>query len=153
MTRLLAFAALSVGLAAVLGLAFHLGFGWKWVLAAAVIAGAAAPRQVGVGGAALLAALGVALSWGGLIAWNHLRFADPTARMTEAMGAIIGGLPPAAVPGLSLAIGVVLGLLGGAIGMGVKRAVRPARPDESLPSTSRTAASAGPPPPVSNPSA
>jgi hypothetical protein len=139
MTRPLLFAALSVGAAALLGLAVHLWLGWQWVLGAAVVAGAVAPRQVGVWGAALLAALGVALEWGGLIAWNHLRFAEPASRMTEAMGTILGGLPPTAVPGLSLVIGVVLGLLGGAIGMGLKKAVRPAPPPESLPSGSRLA--------------
>ena len=76
-SRVLGPAVLSVVVAAGLGLALHLLVGWPWVLGAAVLAGLLAPRAAGVLGAAVLAGLGVALSWGGLLAWNHLRYDAP----------------------------------------------------------------------------
>ena len=151
MRRPVLFALLSVAVAAGLGLLAHRVLGWPWVLGAAVVAGLVAPSRAGLVGAAALAAVGVALSWGGLLFWNHARYDAPVLRMTEAMGTILGGLPPVAVPLLSLAVGVVLGVLGGVVGASLRRAVRPERPARSVPSAPRPAAP-GPPTAAPDPS-
>ena len=143
---------LSVAVAAGLGLLAHRLLGWPWVLGAAAVAGFVAPRQGGLLGAATLAAVGVALSWAGQLFWNHARFDAPVLRMTEAMGTVMGGLPPVAFPLLSLAVGVVLGILGGVIGASLRRTVHPERPAGSVPSAPSVAAP-GPPSAASRPSA
>ena len=149
MSRAVALAASSAVVAAGLGLALHLLVGWPWVLAAALVAGLVAPQRAGALGAAVLAALGVAASWGGLLVWNHARYDAPVDRMTEAMGTVLGGWSPAAVPLLSLGVGVVLGLLGGAIGSLLRAAVWPSPASDtapgSVPSPPRVAPPASPP--------
>lgn len=105
--------ALLVLLTALAALGLHLAFGWAWVLAAAIAGGYLGGVAVG--------ALGVGIEWGGLLLWNHLAYPGPVGRMTETAGLLFGGLPGWAVPLLSLAVGLVLGFLGGVAGAQLHR--------------------------------
>lgn len=92
-------------------LAAHLLLGWIWVVPAAA-AGTFGIRHLGwlVGGIGALAA------WLALVVYNYMVAGNPVAVMLDTMGALLGNLPGLAIVCVTLLIGAVLGLLGGAIG-------------------------------------
>ncbi|MEM9998932.1 MAG: hypothetical protein AAF809_14615 [Bacteroidota bacterium] len=107
-------------LTAGVALALHLTLGWAWSVLGAVLGGFAMGR-----GGSVVGALGLVLPWAGLVLWNLAFYGPPMARMTEAVGGIIGGLPGFAVPLLTLAIALVLGTLGGATGASLRKQLVP----------------------------
>ncbi|MEM8559510.1 MAG: hypothetical protein AAGG50_16955 [Bacteroidota bacterium] len=107
-------------LTAGVALALHLTLGWAWSVLAAVLGGFA----MGRGGSAV-GALGLVLPWAGLVLWNLAFYGPPMARMTEAVGGIIGGLPGFVVPLITLAIALALGTLGGATGASLRKQLVP----------------------------
>ena len=96
---------------AVLALILHLLLGWAWTMAAGVVAGVwQGQRGWLIGGG------GVGLSWLVLIVYNLVVASEPVGRMAETLGGILGNLPGFAIFGLTLMIGVVLGVVGGGLG-------------------------------------
>ncbi|MEM6783602.1 MAG: hypothetical protein AAF624_07695 [Bacteroidota bacterium] len=114
--------AVLVLLTAGVALALHMTMGWAWTVLAAVLGGFVMGR-----GGSVVGALGLVLPWAGLVLWNLAFYGPPMARMTEAVGGLLGGLPGFIVPLLTLVIALVLGLLGGATGASLRKQFVPQR--------------------------
>ena len=99
------------------GIAFllHWMLGWAW----SALAGVAMGVWVGRRGW-LLGGLAVGLSWAILIVYTFIANPEATARMTDILGSIFGGLPGLAVPATSLLMGILLGVSGGLFGTGLR---------------------------------
>jgi len=98
-----------------LALFLHVMLGWVGVLIAAVVGG----YLLGAGGW-LVSSLGVFCAWGGLILWNYVVAPREVQAMEQVVGSLLGNLPEFGVVSLSLAIGFMLGALGGLIGTQVR---------------------------------
>lgn len=101
-------------------LTLHLTLGWAWTVLAAVLGGFVMGR-----GGSVVGALGLVLPWAGLVLWNLAFYGPSMARMTEAVGGLIGGLPSFVVPLLTLLIALVLGVMGGATGASLRKQLVP----------------------------
>lgn len=99
-----------------LAVLFHVLLGWKWTLAAGVIAGFFADRR-----GALIGALVVGADWLLLLVINYVVDARAVGAMTRAFGSILGNMPSFGVVAITLLIGLLLGLIGGAAGSRLRR--------------------------------
>lgn len=96
----------------------HVLLGWEWTILAGVAAGYVYDRR-----GWLLGALIVAADWLLLVLFNVLVDARAIGAMTAAVGSILGNMPSFAVVAMTLCIGFLLGLLGGAAGTQLRHLV------------------------------
>lgn len=96
----------------------HVLLGWEWTILAGVAAGYVYDRR-----GWLLGALIVAADWLLLVLFNYLVDARAIGAMTTAVGSILGNMPSFAVVAMTLSIGFMLGLLGGAAGTQLRHLV------------------------------
>ncbi|MEX0748256.1 MAG: hypothetical protein WD275_09675 [Rhodothermales bacterium] len=109
---------LRITAAVFLSLLLHLLLGWEWTIFAGVAAGLwFAKSGWMIGGAA------VGAEWLLVVVYDYLVDARAIGVMTETLGGIMGNLPGWAVVGFTLLIGLVLGVLGGAIGSQIRKLV------------------------------
>lgn len=99
-----------------LALAFHLMLGWAWSPVAGLAAGFWIGRRGWIAG---MAAVG--LSWLLLVTYSFAAAPRATAAMADVFGGILGNLPGAAIVGMTLLIGALLGALGGLAGSSLAR--------------------------------
>lgn len=102
-----------------LALLLHLFLGWQWTLLAGAVYG-----FFGRKGAWLLAALAAGLSWALLVLGSFVSAPAETGIMTRTMSTLLGNQPPWFYVGASVVLGSVLGLLGGIVGIQVRKLVR-----------------------------
>lgn len=102
---------LSVGVALVM----HVWLGWVWSIAGPILGGFLLGKGGGRYGAMILAA-----TWGMLMMWNFLIAREESLNMMETMGALLGGMPAAAVPMGVLLLSALLGMSSGALGSALK---------------------------------
>lgn len=101
-----------------LSLLLHLLLGWEWTIFAGVAAGLwFAKSGWMIGGAA------VGVEWLLVVVYSYLVDTRAVGVMTETLGGIMGNLPGWAVVGFTLLIGLVLGVLGGAVGSQIRKLV------------------------------
>ena len=112
-----------IGLCVLLSLLLHMGLGWEWTLLAGMAAGLWFSVRSWLMGAAA-----VGCEWLLVVLYNYAVDSRAVGLMTEAMGAILGNLPGFTIVAITLAIGLLLGGLGGAIGAQVRRLVSTRRP-------------------------
>ncbi|MEO1727022.1 MAG: hypothetical protein AAFR95_08325 [Bacteroidota bacterium] len=105
---------------ATVALALHVILGWAWSVLGAVLGGFVMGR-----GGSVVGALGLVLPWSALVLWNLAFFGPEMARMTEAVGSLLGGLPSFVVPLLTLVSAFVLGTLGGLTGASLRKQLLP----------------------------
>ncbi|MEL7361947.1 MAG: hypothetical protein AAFN13_07730 [Bacteroidota bacterium] len=105
---------------ATVALTLHVILGWAWSVLAAVFGGFVMGR-----GGSVVGALGLVLPWAGLVLWNLAVYGPEMARMTEAVGSLLGGLPSFVVPLLTLVTALVLGTLGGLTGASIRKQLLP----------------------------
>lgn len=106
-----------------LALLVHLLLGWPWTIAAGVAAGFVYERQ-----GWLYGALVVGVDWLVLVLYNYLVDARAVGVMTDTMGAIMGNMPSFAIVAITILIGLLLGLVGGAAGSQLRTLLAPTRP-------------------------
>lgn len=100
----------------------HVVLGWAWALLVPLALGALWPD-----GASWRGALGVALSWGLLMAYYALSSGVYFERAAATIAALIGGLPAPVAPLLSLIFAALIGLCAGTVGAQARRlAISPA---------------------------
>ncbi|MEO1076239.1 MAG: hypothetical protein AAFX41_09785 [Bacteroidota bacterium] len=105
---------------ATVALTLHVILGWTWSVLAAVLGGFVMGR-----GGSVVGALGLVLPRAGLVLWNLAVYGPEMARMTEAIGSLLGGLPSFVVPLLTLVTALVLGTLGGLTGASLRKQLLP----------------------------
>ena len=101
---------------ALLALLLHVVLGWAWTIAAGLAAG----LWIGRGGWHLGAA-SVGIEWLVLVLYNYLVAPHAVHLMFENLGSLLGNLPFFVIVALTLMIGALLGLLGGAAGTQLAR--------------------------------
>lgn len=89
----------------------HLLLGWAWTLLVGLAAGLLFGRHGWLHGALVVGA-----DWLALIVYNYLVDARAVRVMTDTMGGILGNLPSFAIVAITVFIGTLLGLIGGAAG-------------------------------------
>ena len=100
----------------ILSLILHLLLGWGWTILAGVAAGLWFSRS-----GWMIGGLAVGAEWLLVVAYDYLVDARAVGVMTETLGSIMGNLPGWAVVGFTLLIGLVLGVLGGAVGSQIRK--------------------------------
>ena len=101
---------------AALSLSLHLLLGWEWTILAGVAAGLWFSKS-----GWMMGALVVGGEWLLLVAYDYTVDARAFGVMTETFGGIMGNLPGLAVVGFTLLIGLVIGVLGGAVGSQIRK--------------------------------
>lgn len=106
----------------ILSLVLHFLLGWEWT----IIAGVAAGLWFSTSGW-LLGGVAVGAGWLLLVAYNYVIDARAIGVMTETVGSIMGNLPGWAVVGITLLMGLAIGVLGGAAGSQIRKLVHKVR--------------------------
>lgn len=101
-----------------LAVLLHVLLSWEWTFAAGVVAGFVFERRGWIQGALVVFA-----DWLMLLIFNYVVNARATTSMTSAVGEILGNMPSLAVVAITLFIGFLLGMLGGATGAQLRRLV------------------------------
>ncbi len=101
-------------------LVLHVALGWAWAIAAPLLLGALWPD-----GASWRGALGMALSWGLLMAFYALSSGVYFERAAATISALIGGLPAPVAPLLSIAFAALIGLCAATLGASARRLANP----------------------------
>lgn len=103
-------------LCTLVALAAHILLGWQWSIVGGIAAGVAVRRLGPVVG---MAAVGV--SWLTLVLYNFATAPAETARFVQIAGELFGNMPTSMFVVMTILLGAVLGLLGGAIGSMLRR--------------------------------
>jgi hypothetical protein len=98
-------------LASVTSLVLHILLGWQWSLVGGIVAGTLTPRFGWLTGT-----IAVTLSWGALVLYNFSVAPAEMTRFLEIVSGLFGNMPRPMVVVTTLAMGALLGLLGGTIG-------------------------------------
>ncbi|MEZ4698814.1 MAG: hypothetical protein R2834_00670 [Rhodothermales bacterium] len=106
-------------LGVLVALVAHVVAGWPFSVLGGVIVGY---RMVDRGW--LWGGLAVGASWAGLVAYNFIAAADPTAEMIRVMARILGNMPEPLFVVLTIFTGCVLGVCGGLVGAQAARVAR-----------------------------
>lgn len=101
-----------------LAVLLHVLLGWEWTIVAGVAAGYVYGKRGWLVGAAI-----VASDWLLLLVFNYFVDARAIGSMTAAMGSILGNMPSFAVVAITLLIGFLIGLVGGAAGTQLRHLV------------------------------
>lgn len=101
-----------------LAVLLHLILGWEWTLGAGLAAGYAFERR-----GWLYGALVVGCDWLALLVYNYLVDARAIGVMTDTLGGMLGNMPSFAVVAMTVLIGLLLGLIGGAAGTQLRRLI------------------------------
>ena len=96
----------------------HWLLGWPWTILAGVLCGFLVVRRYG-----LWSSLSVAAGWAIFVIFDYVAAPEATANMLDVTGQILGNLPGFMVVVLTIAIGALLGLLGGLVGRPLARIV------------------------------
>lgn len=95
----------------ILALGIHLLLGWEWTLCAGIVAGAVTPRHGWFVGAA-----GTALAWASVLVYSFAVAPAATRVLLDTLSGFAGNIPGSALVALTVALGALVGGLGGAIG-------------------------------------
>lgn len=104
---------------ALLALVLHILLGWAWTIGAGVAAG----LWIGRGGWHLGAA-SVGMEWLVIVGYDFIVAPRAVHLMTANLGSLLGNLPFFVVVALTLLIGALLGMVGGAAGTQLARILR-----------------------------
>lgn len=94
-----------------LSTALHVALGWQWCLVAGAIVGWWTIRH-----GWLFGAVAVGTSWTLLTSYNYVIAPEQMKRFTATMAGFVPGMPDWSVPVLTVALGIVLGAVGGFLG-------------------------------------
>lgn len=97
---------------ALLALLLHLTLGWQWTILAGIVAGGLVPRYGWFVGAAA-----TALAWGSVLVYSFAVAPASTRVLMDTLSGFAGNIPGFAFVALTIALGALVGGLGGAIGM------------------------------------
>ncbi len=93
----------------------HLGLGWQWTVLGGLIAGLSSSRW-----GALVGGFAVTLEWAALVLFNFAVAPAESARFVDIGSRLLGGMAPAMLVAATVALGGIVGLMGGAIGSRVR---------------------------------
>lgn len=113
-----------VVLHALVALAFHLLLGWQWSLVGGVAAGLATPRFGWLTGL-----IAVTLAWTVLVLYNFIAAPSEMARFLEVTAGLLGNMHQVMLVVSTLALGALLGALGGGIGSILRNLATGLRPE------------------------
>jgi hypothetical protein len=99
-------------LTALLSVAAPLMLGWEWTVLAGIVGGLVSQRRSGwlVGGG------GAALGWAALVVYTAAVAPASLRVLADTLSSLAGNIPGAALVGLTVLLGGLLGALGGGIG-------------------------------------
>lgn len=100
----------------------HLFLGWAWSIGGGIAAGLYCRRRAWLAGG-----IAVGLGWALFVAHAFIVAPEPTIRLLTIMGAMFGGLPAALIPVVTVLVGGLLGVAGGALGASMSPAFAPLR--------------------------
>ncbi|MCY3487248.1 MAG: hypothetical protein OXH34_02305 [Bacteroidetes bacterium] len=98
----------------------HLFLGWAWSIGGGIAAGMYCRRRAWLAGG-----VAVGLGWALFVAHAFIVAPEPTIRLLAIMGAMFGGLPGALIPVVTVLVGGLLGIAGGALGASMNPALAP----------------------------
>ena len=98
----------------------HLVLGWVWSIGGGIAAGLYCRRRAWLAGG-----IAVGLGWALFVAHAFIVAPEPTIRLLAIMGAMFGGLPGALIPVVTILVGGLLGIAGGALGASMNPAFAP----------------------------
>ena len=103
---------MTVFLIALLSLGAHLALGWEWTVLAGVVGGIVSRPSTGW----LVGAGGTALGWASLVIYSAWMAPASLRILVDTLGSMAGNIPGAALVGMTVLLGGLLGALGGGIG-------------------------------------
>lgn len=98
----------------------HLFLGWAWSIGGGIAAGMYCRRRAWLAGG-----IAVGLGWALFVAHAFIVAPEPTIRLLAIMGAMFGGLPGALIPVITVLVGGLLGVAGGALGASMNPVLAP----------------------------
>ncbi len=96
----------------------HLVLGWVWSIGGGIAAGLYCRRRAWLAGG-----IAVGLGWTLFVVHAFMVAPEPTMRLMAIMGAMFGGLPGALIPVITVLVGGLLGIAGGALGASMNPAL------------------------------
>lgn len=89
----------------------HIFFGWVFSVFGAILGGWFALNR-----GWLIGAVGLSLAWASIVVFNLLSAPSQVAEMAHVVGSMLGNLPGTATYVITVLIGFIFGMFGGAVG-------------------------------------
>lgn len=99
-------------LTVLLSITAHVLLGWEWTILAGVVGGAISRQHAGW----FVGAGGVGLGWASLLIYTATAAPASLRILVDTLSSLAGNIPGAALVGLTVLLGSLLGALGGGIG-------------------------------------